>query len=115
VTPLEALSAALGVYVTAVRRACVHVNGRWQQHANAWWLALPDARFGLEDPEWFGDGRPWSRPVKSRELRSVWSLNRLAAIWGRDPALPPLDKRAGRTALRLLHEHIESTIEGSNR
>ena len=49
-TALAELSEALGVRVTGVRRATVHIDGRWQQHPNAWRPALPDARFGLEDP-----------------------------------------------------------------
>jgi hypothetical protein len=32
VTALAELSEALGVRVTGVRRATVHIDGRWQQH-----------------------------------------------------------------------------------
>ncbi len=66
-TALAELSAALRVTVTVtgVRR-----------------LQLPRSRFGLEDPAWLGDGRPWSRVVKTQGAAGQVVTERLAVLWG---------------------------------
>ncbi len=64
-TPLEALSAALGVHMTGVRRTVVHV-GRHQQHLNAWRLCVPSAKFG-RDPQW--PGELWTHSARTAGLR----------------------------------------------
>ena len=94
---LAALSAVLGVDVIAVEVDTTRDGHR------TWWLL-----FAVQP-------RLWSRPVHSRELRNPRSLNRLVFAWGRhDPTLPPLTAEDGRRALRLMHEHIESTTKSTN-
>jgi hypothetical protein len=48
-----------------VRRERIY-DGERQPDDSAWRLELPSSRFGLEDPEWTGDGRPWSRVVSEQ-------------------------------------------------
>jgi hypothetical protein len=104
VTALAELSAALGVTVTGVRRAKIRIDGRPQPDDNAWRLELPRFRFGLEDPAGLGDGRPWSRVVRTQGAAGQVVTERLAVLWGRDTGLTPLTKTDGRRAFRLLHE-----------
>jgi len=59
---------------------------------------------------------PWRIPIQSSaDLRNTGHLNRWADCWGRDPGLRPLTAEDGRTALRLMHEHIESTTKSTNK
>ncbi len=96
--PLAELSELLGVTVMDVWHVRVFVGGRPQPDPNAWRLAIP--------------GREWDEtPVLTRDFRNEWSLNWRARILGRSPDLPPLTKDDGRRALRLMHEHVESTTE----
>ncbi len=103
-TALEALSAALGVQVTGVRRTVVHV-GRHQQHPNAWRLCMPSARYGRDPAS--PDGS-WTWPFKTSTLRRPDELSRLAQVWGRPQDAPPFTSSDPRRILRLLHEAAEA-------
>jgi hypothetical protein len=94
---LAELSKLLGVEVRDVHQLRVLHGDLRQQEPNAFQLLL----HRLSGP-W------WTRPVRSRELRSPYFLNGLAAIWGRSPDLPELTRADGRRALRLMHEHTEA-------
>ncbi len=118
-TALAELSEALGVRVTGVRRATVHIDGRWQQHPNAWRPALPDARFGLEDPEWTGDGRPWS-PGGDEPSHDPWRHIHAApprAPQDRPSRLgdPPPRDLNGRLVLSTTHRDLPRTAPATPR
>ncbi|ADB74237.1 hypothetical protein [Geodermatophilus obscurus] len=95
--PLVELSALLGVEVDEVVSEFVVRGGRYGGvHPNSWRLHL-----AREDR--------WTPTVHSERFRSIYWLNTHTAWWGRPSALPDLTKRDGRTALRLMHEHLERT------
>ncbi len=102
---LRELSDLLDVEIDDVEHVTLHLHGRHQDHANAWRLCMPSARFG-RDPS--TPGGLWTWPVKTRTLRRVNELSRLAQVWGRPQDAPPFGSGDPRRVLRLLHEAAEA-------
>jgi hypothetical protein len=101
VTPLRELSELLGVEVESIS---VHVpgiragNGKPIRMAPGTWIvsfAVPESKHAVRVR------------VKSAWLRSPGYLTQLAGNAGRDPSLPAFTMKECRTALRLMHQHVE--------
>jgi hypothetical protein len=82
----------IGVMDNLNPRTCRKV-GAWR-----WWLTL-------EMPS----GEVWRAPINSSAyVRDLAWLRRWAKYWGRSSSLPALTSVDARTALRLMHEVVES-------
>jgi hypothetical protein len=105
-TPLEELSALLGVEVIRVQRGerprTSRIDGRTvveqdifgRNKRQCWWVRVAGKRGDFQLPS-------------SDEFRNPGLLNQWLGWWGRDPSLPPLTSKDGRRALRLMHEITE--------
>jgi len=103
-TPLEEVSAVLGVTVYDVRRERQSIDGRHAGNDNAWSLKVAPGT-----PWTWDEAREWTKPVHTKAIKRAGSLNFYASCWGRDPAAPRLTKADGLGILRSLHAHLETT------